>query len=260
MSEPLISIIVTALNEELSIGEVAANIAAIYDKLHLDGELVLVDDGSSDRTTEIARQWTARDPRVVMVRHETPHGVGASFWEGVNKARGRFVCWLPGDNEVHPWEILRYVPLLEHVDLVVPFALNKAVRPPLRNFLSGLFRFIVNTTFWLSLNYSNGTGIYRRSVLRGLPVRSTGFFFMSDLVIRSIKQGYLFAEVPFGISFRAHGKSKALSLKSLASVSRSYLRLLRDYYFDHQRKFPTGIDPESSTAARFRECGLPITK
>ena len=106
---------------------------ASLDAFAIDGELIVVDDGSSDRTGQCIREAMARDPRVRMVRHETPQGVGAAFWDGVAAARGEFVTMMPGDNENDPRETLRYASLLEHVDIVLPFVFNKSVRSRSRN-------------------------------------------------------------------------------------------------------------------------------
>ena len=85
------------------------------------------------------------------------------------------VTMLPGDNENDPWETLRYLKLLEHVDIVIPFVFNKEVRSLFRNALSFIYRFIINTTFVVNFNYTNGTVLYRKSILKELNYRSVGF-------------------------------------------------------------------------------------
>jgi glycosyltransferase involved in cell wall biosynthesis len=257
MNQPTLSIIVTSLNEEANITGVAQGVLAAFDELHIDGELILVDDGSTDGTTQISRDMAARDSRVVMVRHEKPCGVGASFWDGVDKSHGTFVCWVPGDHENPPREIIQYLPLTNQVDLVIPFTFNKWVRSRMRNCISNVYRFILNTTFSMTLNYTNGTGIIRKSLLDALPTRNTGFFFLTDIYIRLIKQGYLFAEVPYRLAPRFVGESKAISCRSLRRVACGYLRLVYDYYFDRKRKIPRELVADSRSVARYNECNPP---
>jgi len=151
----------------------------------------------------------------------------------------------PADNENYPKETLRYFKLFYDVDMVIPFVFNKEVRPLCRNIISGLYRFIINSTFSTSLNYTNGTVLYRKSILKCIRYRCRGFFFQTDLVIRLIKKGYLFAEVPCRLGTRKEGTSKALSFSSLYRVMRDYLKLARDYYFT--AKFKRDMDfPEDS--------------
>jgi hypothetical protein len=115
--------------------------------------------------------------------------------------------------------------------MVIPFIFNIYDRPLIRNILSFSYRTIVNTTFGTNLNYTNGSILYRISTIKQLNYRSTGFFFQADILIRQIKKGYLFAEVPFRLSERISGTSKALSIPSFLDVAKGYCRLLKDLYF-----------------------------
>ena len=251
VSEPTISILMPALNEERNIQAAMSNVLAAFDDLHIDGELVVINDGSTDRTGAIVAEMMGRDARVRGVEHAERKGVGASFWDGVSKAHGQFVCMLPGDNENDPWEILRYARLTEHVDILVPFVFNKQVRSPFRNALSLLYRFIINTTFLVQFNYTNGTVVYRKKLLEELDFHSDGFFFQTDILVRLVKRGYLFAEVPYRLNARAHGVSKAVSFPSLLQVIRGYLRLVRDVHFQPRPRAAEGFATGSLTARRY---------
>ena len=164
-----------------------------------------------------------RDPRVRLVNHDKPGGIGAAFWDGVAHARGDVVCLLPGDNENDPWEILRYHRLMEHVDILIPFVFNKEARSLFRNGLSYVFRFIINTTFLVNFNYTNGTVMYRKKLL---------------------------AEVPYRLDVRPHGVSKAVSFPSLMRVMKGYLPLVRDVYFSGERNATAEFATGSQTARR----------
>ena len=163
----------------------------------------------------------------------------------------------PGDNENDPWEIFRYYPLLRHVDLVIPFVFNKQVRSLFRNALSFLYRFIINSSFLVYFNYTNGTVLYRRSVLKELGWRSTGFFFQTDILVRTVKRGYLFAEVPYQLHARKAGISKAVTFPSLWQVIRGYLRLTKDLYFNKATRVPRKFAAGSMTARRYEHLEAP---
>lgn len=226
-----ISVLMPALNEAKNIEAAMANTLGAFDATQVEGELLVINDGSTDGTQKLAEALAARDPRVRVLSHAAPQGIGASFWDGVDHATGDIVVMLPGDNENDPWEIFRYHKLLEHVDVVIPFLYNKQVRSLFRNALSFAYRFIINTTFLVYLNYTNGTVLYRKSILKDLPYRSTGFFFQTDMLIRLVKAGYLFAEVPYRLGLRKGGVSKAVSFPSLLQVAQGYARLVKDQYF-----------------------------
>ena len=190
-----ISVLMPALNEAENIESAMSAALSAFDAAGIDGELLVINDGSTDSTRALAEKAAAADPRVKLLNHDAPRGIGASFWDGVDNASGDAVVMLPGDNENEPAEIFRYIRLLDHVDAVIPFLYDAGTRPPLRKFLSFVYRLIINASFLVFFNYTNGTVLFRRSILKWLPYRSTGFFFQTDILVRLAKAGYLFAEV-----------------------------------------------------------------
>jgi len=227
-----ISIIMPALNEEKNIVDAVSNTLNAFEDLNIHGEVLVVNDGSTDKTQELVVELGKKDKRVRLLNHDSPQGIGAAFWDGVDDARGDVVSMFPGDNENDPWESLGYFKLLEQVDIVIPFVFNKEVRSLFRNLLSFVYRFIINTTFLVYFNYTNGTVLYRKSLLKELDFRSKNFFYQTDILVRLVKKGYLFAEVPYRLGMRSTGVSKAVSFPSLLKVMRGYLNLIKDVYYN----------------------------
>ncbi len=231
-SEFQVSVVMPGLNEQESVSGVVESTVTAFKELGIRGELIVIDDGSTDRTGELVQQKMREYPGVVrLIRHEVPHGIGGSFWDGVAHAAGRSVVLLPADNEIDPRQILRYLCLIEHVDMVVPYVVNTGVRPFSRRLTSWLFTRIINATFFTSFQYTNGTVIYRRERLLSLDYRVNNFFFQTDILIHLARKGCLYAQVPYALTPRKGGASKAISLRSLAAVIRAYLRLLVTIYF-----------------------------
>jgi len=231
-----LSVIMPALNEQENIQEAITNTLKALEVYNIKGEIIVINDGSTDNTENSVINMTKKDSRVSMLKHDTPKGIGQSFWDGVDNAQGDIVVMLPGDNENDPGEILCYYKLLEHVDIVIPFIFNKEVRPLFRNVISSIYRFIINMTFLVNFNYTNGTVLYRKSLLKELDYRSTGFFFQADILIRTAKKGYLFAEVPYRLGLRKAGISKAMNFPSLLQIVKGYFRLAKDYYLRGNKK------------------------
>ncbi len=230
-----ISVVMPALNEEANLERAVIETIQGFEKLRIKGELVLINDGSRDRTREIADSLKQRYPFIQVIHHDQPHGIGGSFWEGGQIAKGDAVTMLPGDGENDPVEILRYLPLMEHVDIIVPFVYNVEVRGRHRRWVSRTYKAIINLSFGLLLNYMNGTVVYRRTVLQSLNLNSRGFFYQTELLIKAIRKGYLYAEVPYALGTRSTGKSKALTLKSFFKLSRDYLATVRSVYFGAEK-------------------------
>lgn len=246
-----ISVLMPALDEEKNIEAAVTNTLKAFDDFGIKGEVIVINDGSTDATERIVSDLMKKDSRIRMLKHESPQGIGNSFWDGVDNAAADYVVMLPGDDENDPWEILRYHRLLNHVDMIIPFVFNKEVRPFFRNLLSFVYRFIVNTTFLVNFNYTNGTVLFRKSILKDLDYRSNGFFFHTDILVRAGKMGYLFAEVPYRLEMRLEGSSKAVSFPSLRNVIKGYLRLVRDLYFKKKIKRKGPYTKDSQTLARY---------
>lgn len=247
----VLSAIMPALNEEENISNAILHTLEAFEYFKLDGEIIVVDDGSSDKTYAIAERAAAEKPDIIrLIKHDKTEGIGASFWDGVELAKGDAVVMFPGDDENDPKESLRYYRLLEHVDIVIPFIFNKEARSIFRNALSYAFRFIVNTTFLVNFNYTNGTVLYRKSILGNIDNRSHSFFFQTDILIRATKMGYLFAEVPYKLGARGKGVSKAVNFPSFYKVAKGYLTLVRDYYFSKDKGTSGSFSEDSLTAIR----------
>lgn len=245
-----ITVIVPALNEEKNIIFALSEILKTFSDLNMRGEIVVVNDGSTDNTEMLVKDIIKKDNRIRMIKHEIPKGIGASFWDGVDMSQAKAVVLIPGDNENYPFEVLRYFNLLDHVDIVIPFIFNKGIRGFFRNTLSFIYRFIINSTFKVNFNYTNGTVLYRKTILQGLNYRSKSFFFQTDILVRVVKRGYLFAEVPYKLGMRKDGISKAVSFPSLIQVIRGYLRLVRDYHLGRKERGGSNFISDTLTAKR----------
>lgn len=246
-----VSVVMPAMNEERNILQAVADVVDGFQRTGVSGEIVIVNDGSSDRTGELAEGFKAQYPFISVVHHERNLGIGASFWDGVQHSRGEFVTMIPGDGENCASEILRYLPLMDQVDIVVPFVYNRDVRSFRRRILSITYREIIKASFGLSLNYMNGTVLYRKAILDGISLRAAGFFYQTELLVKTILNGYLYAEVPYALLRRGGGDSKATTLKSLGKVARAYLGLMGEIYLGGWKRGP--IVPDSATARRGKD-------
>ncbi len=246
-----VSVIMPALNEQENIASAVKNVADSFLKAGVSGEIVVVNDGSTDQTQSIVDELIAQYSFIQMICHDKPRGIGASYWEGIWKSRGEIVAMLPGDAENDAYEILRYLPLMDNVDMVIPFIYNKNVRSWRRRQLSKFYKGIINLSFGMLLNYMNGSVMYRKCVLRNVVLKSSGFFYQTELLIKSINSGYLYAEVPCALQKRVSGESKALTLSSFLAVITGYLTTMSSIYFFDRHCKP--VSPGSVTALRHDE-------
>jgi glycosyltransferase involved in cell wall biosynthesis len=247
MNRTSISVIMPVLNEEQAINSSASNVLAGFRRFALNGELVIVNDGSSDRTGDIAEELAARHECLKVVHHSSNEGIGAAFRAGVKAATGELVVYIPGDGENDAAEIFRYVPLLETVDIVIPYVTNAHLRPWHRRLISSLYHFIMTKSFSIPVKYMNGTVIYRRAILEDVSFKSNGFFYQAELLIKVLRRRYLYAEVPCQLQKkRVAGRSKSVSFPGLITVASGYLDMVKEHYFI--KKEQRIISPASVTA------------
>jgi glycosyltransferase involved in cell wall biosynthesis len=250
---PNLSVIMPALNEEENVESAIRSTLAAFEKHGISGEVLLINDGSTDKTREIVERACAITQSVRLINHDTPQGIGRSFWDGVKNAKGDVVVLFPADNEIDPDDMLQYFWLMKQVDMLVPFFHNTEVRHRGRRIISSLYRLAVNMSFGTSLNYTNGSVFYRRSILDHIELNSAGFFYQVELLVKLIRKGYLFAEVPSYLGIRTGGKAKAITLKSFLQVVKGYFRLIFDIHLlkiEGQKKDYFELSPDSATFQR----------
>ncbi len=231
-----LSVIMPALNEERNIKDSITSTLNAFKKHAIMGDIIIINDGSRDNTGKIVEKIMAKNKLIRLINHEKPKGIGYSFLDGVKNSNKDIVVMFPGDNENDPDDTLNFIDLMEKVDVLVPFIHNVEVRNRTRRTISSLYRFIINMSFGISLNYTNGTVFYRKCIFDNIELKSFGFFYQAELLIKLIRKGYLFAEVPNFLNKRSSEKSKAITLKSLFKVIKSYLHLV---YEIHIRRIET---------------------
>ena len=175
--------------------------------------------------SELAENLASGNTKITVIHHKRNMGIGYCFREGINNTKKKIVTWLPADGENDPSELIKYLMLLEHVDIVIPFALNVGIRSWLRRFLSATYLWIVNLSFGTMFNYTNGNVIYRREVFKSIQFDSNGFFFQTECLIKALRAGFIFAEVPVRLRQRRYGNSKALTAKSCCALVKEFITL-----------------------------------
>jgi glycosyltransferase involved in cell wall biosynthesis len=244
----MLSIIVPCLNEEKNITNVVNNIIRETSLKKIDIEIIIIDDDSKDNTYKISRKLAEINKNVQIVKHKRNMGLGAAFLTGVKNSKGKSLVMIPGDGECSISDLLNGLYLMEDVDIIIPYVYNKINRSQLRRSISYLYTSIINFTFNTRLNYTNGTVIYKSSTINKIENISTGFFFQTELLLRLIKSGYLYCEIPVFLKKRSAGVSKAISVKSFLNILVSYIKAIIGIYIT--KSYITPIVKNSATKIR----------
>lgn len=230
-----LSVIVPCLNEETNIPELVARVGETFRVGEFDrlggAELVVVDDGSRDRTWEVIQAERALHPYVVGVRHPENRGISAAWKSGVSVARGRLVCVLDADLQYQPEDILRLRRELEasNVDIVQGWRSPVGRDKGPRYWYSRGFNVILNTTFGMNLkDNKSGFVLCAREVFADLlSYRGNYAYWQSFIMVSAHAKGYTYKQIETlfenrraGTSFLANTPVKPI-LRSFVDVGRA---------------------------------------
>jgi len=207
-----LSVIVPCLNEELNIPELSERILGVFAAGALRGELIIVNDGSTDGTAEVIRLLALAHPDVVVgCTHPQNRGIAAGWRTGAAVARGKLVAIIDADLQYQPEDLLRLRrELYEHsVDVVQGFRSAVGRRRDRRYTLSRGFNHFLNATFGMSLqDNKSGFVMCAREVFQDLlTYKGSYFYWQSFIMVAAHAKGYSYKEIETLFEQRRQGVS-----------------------------------------------------
>jgi len=223
-SEKSITVIFPAYNEEQNIrSAIARAVDAMRPRFHVF-ELLIIDDGSTDRTGEIAEDLAKAYPEITVIHNRQNLGLGETLYRGFQCARGELVIQNAMDYPLDLRELDKMIPLLEDADVIVAVRKGYAGYTPYRKLASRVNRFILRQLFNPKLRDYNYTQLFKREVLSAARPNSRSTVFMvPEILIRAHELGFRFAELDIGYHPRVFGEATS-------GRPRIILRSLRDMF------------------------------
>jgi glycosyltransferase involved in cell wall biosynthesis len=223
-TNPALSIILPAFNEEGNIERALRSSAEAVAPLVEDYELVAVDDGSRDATPGILAELKKEmGRRLVVVTHETNLGYGTALRAGFDAARGRLVFYTDADNQFDLTELSGFLPLMEQTDAVLGYRVGRQ---------DGAFRLLVSNGYNALASFAFGMSVrdlncsfklFRREALTSLRLEEDHFFIDTEIVVQLHRAGYRYVQKGVRHYPRTAGKSSVRP----SDVPRTFLALLR---------------------------------
>jgi glycosyltransferase involved in cell wall biosynthesis len=234
---PTFTVVVPALNEEENLRPTVESILKEIGPLASDLEVLVFNDASTDRTGAVANELAAQDSRVQAIHNAQRLNIGGSYKAGLARARGEYFLLVPGDNETRVDEIARGLAFVGRADLILFHVTNPRVRGTTRRLLSRLYVLAVNLMFGTRVRYTNGTNVFRTGVLRRVPIRTNGFSYQTEAVVKAVRSGVDYVQVGLEIKARDTGTSKAVTWKNVRSVAGALGRLWWDVMITHRAAY-----------------------
>ena len=209
--EPDISIVMPAYNEEEIVAYTVRRLAHAFDSAGYKLQLVVVDNGSRDRTGEIIRQLAEEIPTVVPHQVERNEGYGFGVTSGFPLCTARWIGWIPADGQVDAEDVVRLYEALAATN-------GKCLAKVRRRFrMDGLVRKVVSISYnafvWLlwptlgSLDLNGVPKILPREVLGAMQIKSKQWFLDPEIIIKAHYMGIRVMELNVFARIRGGGLS-----------------------------------------------------
>jgi uncharacterized protein (DUF362 family)/ferredoxin len=204
-----ISVFFPALNEEGNIEKLTHELLDILRPSFEKGEVIIVDDGSRDRTGEIADRLAAENNGWVrVIHHATSKGYGNALKAGFDAAQYDLVFFTDGDRQFDVNDLYRALPLIDRYDLVVGYRLDRQ-DPRHRLFLSGGYNFLVRLLFGLKLeDVDCSFKLFTRAAVDKIGIESSGYFIDTEIMVKASRRGLRIKEIGVRHLPRTAGVSK----------------------------------------------------
>ncbi len=217
-----------AYNEEAEVEAVVREALTVLPRFADTLEIVVVDDGSTDRTGEIADRLASEDARVRVVHHGLNLGYGAAIRSGLSSARLDHVLYTDGDRQFDPADLERLLPRLDRADVVIGYRERRA-DPPRRLFVGWVYNSLVRILFAAPFrDVDCAFKLFRREVFTRVPlsrVRSNGAFFSPELLLVLRAAGERIEQVGVRHFPRRAGEEKGATVSVILRTIRDLLRL-----------------------------------
>jgi dolichol-phosphate mannosyltransferase len=214
-----LSILVKAFNEAESLEVVVDELERAVAATPWSYEIIVVNDGSHDRTGEIADALARRDQRVRAIHHPENRGIGEVYRTGFAAMRGTFMTWVDGDGQFPPEVFPQFLQRLqeEKGDLILGYVEDqRESRSVLGKLLSIGERSLYRVMFG-RLPKFQGALMFRSAMYHALQLRPSGrgWGMVMELIIRATRGGYRVINVPITLRARMSGSSKVTNIATI---------------------------------------------
>jgi len=215
-----LTVVIPAYNEEQGISEIMTRVLSARQGLKKIGidtmELIVVDDGSKDKTVSIANKFSENDPLVRVISHKKNKGYGGALKTGFSQASGELIGFLDADGTYPP----EYFPALcqaikDGADLVIGsrMAGSESQMPITRRIGNFLFANLLSILGWQKITDSaSGMRVFRKEILSKIYPLPNGLNLTPVMSTRAVYEDIKMVEVPIPYSERL-GRSKLSVVK-----------------------------------------------
>ena len=223
-----LSVFFPAYNEEANVRSTTETILRVLPGVADRYEVLIVDDGSVDKTPELADLLAAENPLVRVIHHPTNRGYGGAIRTGLYNARFELIAFVDGDGQFDFAEVPQFLSASRHYDLVIGYRIRRS-DTFIRTLNARAWGTLIRLLFGVKVrDLDCAFKLIHRTALQSLPkLRSDGAMVTAELMVRSKNAGLSVTEVPVHHYPRKAGQQTGADLRVIAKAFRDLFSLWR---------------------------------
>ena len=221
-----LSLILPCYNEEENVEKTVLDVIAWFKEDGIDGEVIAVDDGSSDRTAEVLRKLEKEHPQLKVVMHSKNLGYGSAVRSGLDAGTKEWLAYMDSDGQFRPTDFRKLLPHTDKFEIVTGRRLKRA-DPLVRKLNAKLFAMlnVIVLGIWVR-DINCAMKIFKRSIWKTVrPEFSTGALFNAEVFYRAKQHSISWKQDFVNHYPRLHGKQTGANPFVILKMFRDLVQL-----------------------------------
>lgn len=220
-----LSIVIPAFNEGDGLAKLIRETYNEASKITHDFEIIVVNDGSTDKTAVVANSLAKTYKNVRVIHHPKNQGLSSAFQTGIKACKKDIILYIEGDGQQPLKDQYQVLKKIKSADVVLGTRSYRFDYSMFRKILSYGFLFLLRLFFNLKYKDVGWSQAYRRKIFDVVDIQSTSPFFCAELVIKALRNGFKVAEAPVFYRSRKRGSTNYGNIVTAHKMFRDMMRL-----------------------------------
>lgn len=225
-----ISLMFPVYNDEETVRVVAEKGLKLLGEMGVPHQVVIVDDGSPDRSGAIADELARGCDRITVVHHPVNRGYGAAVRSGLAACTGDIILMTDGDDQYDVFDFKKLLRHADRYDLIITFRYRK-IYSSKRIFISWVYNRVLGLLFRSPFrDVSTGLRLVHRRVIDDLRLEANSPFIGAEMAIKAMLKGYAIGEVGIQTFPRHFGEGASTSVDNIMGTIRDMMAIRRKIF------------------------------